>query len=240
MLDLLHQNRCLICHEEIQPSIGWSALFSAEKTPLVCPSCEGKLKKIAGETCRICTRPFQLLDEKFRDGDLCHDCFRWEEDAEWLGYLDQNHSLFLYNEFLKEVMAKFKFRGDYVLSKVFAEFVKERLSGMEAVDFLVPIPLSPERQYERGFNQAAALLIESGFTPAEILTRIHAEKQSKKTRSERIHLSQVFRLRSDVNVEGKKIILIDDIYTTGSTLRHAAKLLKGAGAAHIQSLTIAR
>lgn len=232
-------NRCLICNETIYPTVAWRAIFSAEKEHLLCPTCEGKLEKIDGETCRICGRSFQILDGNFREGDLCHDCVRWEEDPEWLGFLDQNHSLFLYNDFLKEVIAKFKFRGDYVLAGVFAESVKEALQKMPA-DLFVPIPLSDERLSERGFNQAAALLDQSGFPAATILTRIHSEKQSKKTRLERIHLPQVFKLNPDILIEGKKIVLIDDIYTTGSTLRHAAKLLKSAGAVCIQSLTLAR
>jgi competence protein ComFC len=238
-MQLFPQDRCLICHEIILPSLGWGALFSLEKERLICSTCDGKLEKINGDTCRICNRPFHLLDEQFRDGDLCHDCFRWEEDHEWQGYLDKNSSLFLYNDFLKEVITKFKFRGDYVLAKVFAPFFKEKLARI-APDFLVPIPLSRERLVERGFNQAAALLIESGFPPTELLNRIHSEKQSKKSRSERIHLPQVFTVEPTISLEGKTIVLVDDIYTTGSTLRHAAKLLKGSGAASIQSLTIAR
>lgn len=230
---------CLICHEIIYLPVGWRTLFSIEKAHLICPGCEGKLEKIEGETCRICCRPFQQIEEKFRRNDLCHDCVRWEEDPEWQGFLDKNTSIFYYNEFLKEVVAKFKFRGDYVLAKVFAEFFKEELKRHDT-DLFVPIPLSEERLYERGFNQAEALIMESGLSPSPILTRFHSEKQSKKTRSERIHLPQVFQVSPDTHLSGKKILLIDDIYTTGSTLRHAAKLLKGAGAAMVQSLTIAR
>jgi competence protein ComFC len=238
-MNLFLQNRCLNCHELILPSIGWRAIFSEDKEHLICSACEGKLEKIEGDQCRICSRPFCNIDEKFRRDDLCHDCFRWEGDPEWQGYLEKNHSLFLYNEFLKEVIAKFKFRGDYVLAKIFSECFKEKLNKI-APDHLVPIPLSEERLYERGFNQAEALLIESGFSPANLLSRIHTEKQSKKSRSERIHLPQVFQVKPDIQIAGKKIVLIDDIYTTGSTLRHAAKLLNEAGAASIQSLTLAR
>ncbi len=238
-MKIFEQNHCLICHEIILPDIGWQAIFSAEKEQLICNKCERKLEKIAGETCRICSRPFRLLNEKFRDGDLCHDCFRWEEDGKWKGFLTKNYSLYLYNDFLKEVMAKFKFRGDYALAKVFAHFLKEVVQQLEA-DVFVPIPLSEERLFERGFNQAAALLLEAGLPSSEILTRIHLEKQSKKSRTERIHLPQVFRLIPEADIQGKRIILIDDIYTTGSTLRHAAKLLKQAGAENIQSLTLAR
>ncbi|WML24874.1 ComF family protein [Neobacillus sp. OS1-33] len=233
------QYSCLNCHEFILPNIGWRAIFSVEKEQLICQTCEGKLEKIEGEQCRICSRPFQNIDEKFRRGDLCHDCFRWEEDPEWQGYLERNHSLYLYNDFLKELIAKFKFRGDYVLAKLFSDLIKKKLTEI-APDFFVPIPLSEERLYERGFNQASAILLEAGYQSNHLLSRIHSEKQSKKSRAERIHLPQVFQLPPHIQMEGKKVVLIDDIYTTGSTLRHAAKLLKEGGAASVQSLTLAR
>ena len=230
---------CLICHGVIQPTIGWKSIFSVEKELHLCPTCEEKFVKIEGEKCRICSRPFQFLDERFRHEDLCHDCVRWEEDQEWQGYLDSNHSVFLYNDFFKEVMATYKFRGDYVLAKLFAESIKDLLRRLKP-DLLVPIPLSNERLYERGFNQAEAIIVESGLAPSNLITRVHSEKQSKKSRTERIHIPQVFQIDDNYDVEGKEILLIDDIYTTGSTLRHAAKLLKESGAERVQSLTLAR
>lgn len=238
-MNLFPQPHCLLCHEVILPTIGWGALLSPEKERLLCSTCESKLEKISGERCRICSRPFSQLDEQFRHGDLCNDCVRWEEDPEWSGFLNKNLSLFLYHDFLKEVIARFKFRGDYVIAKVFAEQIRKELAKLE-YDILVPIPLSEERLYERGFNQAEALLTEAGSTPTQVLTRIHSEKQSKKSRTERIHVPQVFQMSDEIDLSGQTILLVDDIYTTGSTLRHAAKLLKGAGAVRIQSITLAR
>ncbi|MED3561613.1 ComF family protein [Bacillus xiapuensis] len=238
-MNFFQQNRCYLCHQTIPPIISWRAIFSAERDAYLCSECESKLEKIAGDTCRICCRPFYHLDEQFRHGDLCHDCLRWEEDPEWQGLLSKNTSLFLYNDFFKEVIATFKFRGDYIIAKVFAEQIKEELQNMNG-DILVPIPLSGERLYERGFNQAEALLLEAGFTSTVPLTRVHSEKQSKKTRTERIHLPQVFTIDPQINILGKNIVLLDDVNTTGSTLRHAAKLLRTSGAACIQSLTLAR
>ncbi|MEK4280587.1 MULTISPECIES: ComF family protein [unclassified Cytobacillus] len=152
--------------------------------------------------------------------------------------LDKNVSLFMYNDFLKETIARYKFRGDYIMAKAFSLFIRERLKNME-FDYLAPIPLSPERLYERGFNQSAALIHEAGFTASELLQRIHSEKQSKKSRQDRIHQNQVFKLLP-AEIENKSILLIDDIYTTGSTLHHAAKVLKTGGAQSIQSITLAR
>ena len=79
---------------------------------------------------------------------------------------------------------------------------------------IVPIPLSPERLQERGFNQAEALIVEAGLQSANLLKRTHSEKQSKKSRSDRIHVPQVFSLEP-TTLEGKRILLVDDIYTTG-------------------------
>lgn len=230
---------CLICHEIIRTETSWKAIFSTEKIRYICTECDRLFEKIDGETCRICCRPFKNLEEKFRHGDLCYDCFRWEEDPEWQGNLYLNTSIYLYNDFLKEVMARYKFRGDYILAKIFAESMKVFLQKLTP-DVLVPIPLSEERLYERGFNQADALIIESGYQPTRLLSRIHSEKQSKKSRHERIHFPQVFQVEASESMMGKNVLLIDDIYTTGSTLRHAAKLLKAAGAERVQSLTLAR
>jgi len=238
-MNLFQQDRCLYCHKEIVPLVCWETLLSPEKEPLLCPTCQGRLENITGETCRICSRPFHHLNEQFRDGDLCYDCTRWEQDPDWQGYLEKNHSLYVYNDFLKDLIAMYKFRGDYVLAKIFAELFKKEMTKITS-DLLVPIPLSEERLYERGFNQATAVLTFAGLQSADILTRIHSEKQSKKSREERIHIPQVFKVEPDGEIHGKKVLLIDDIYTTGSTLRHAAKLLKEAGAASVQSFTLAR
>ncbi|NRD76676.1 ComF family protein [Bacillus sp. BRMEA1] len=238
-MNIFPQDFCLICFQPIRSPIGWKSIFSMDKKLYICQDCLKKMEPITGETCKICSRKLQCLDEKFRSGDLCYDCFRWENDENWRGLLTKNHSLFLYNDFLKEVIARFKFRGDYILVKVFIEFFKKKLGELEA-DIFVPIPLSKERLYECGFNQAAALLKESDLPESEILTRTHSEKQSKKSRDDRIHLRQIFQLKPSFPFQGKRVILIDDIYTTGSTLRQAAKLLKDAGAERVESVTIAR
>ncbi|USK52658.1 ComF family protein [Bacillus sp. CMF12] len=229
---------CLICHEEILSAVSWSTLWSKPKENHLCQGCADKLTFIAGKTCEKCSRPFEQLDVRYQTGNLCNDCERWNQDSEWSGLLKKNDSLFIYDDFLKETLARYKFRGDYVLSRAFSPFLRERLKNMD-FDFLVPIPLSSERLYERGFNQSSALIHEAGFTVTELLSRIHSEKQSKKSRQERIHLHQVFQ-PLNVDIEDKIILLIDDIYTTGSTLYHAAKVLKAGGAESISSITLAR
>lgn len=229
---------CLSCHSELIPQVSWSVFFTKTVPVHLCRSCENQLCPIQGTTCKICDRPFEKLDHKYIIGDICYDCVRWEADSNWQSALLNNHSIYLYNDFLKEVISQYKFRGDYVLAKAFSAVIRKKIKSIE-YDLLVPIPLSKERQYERGFNQSEGLIIEAGFQPANLLQRIHSEKQSKKSRHDRIHVQQVFQC-TEHDLTDKRILLIDDIYTTGSTLRHAAKLLKGAGAGSVSSLTLAR
>lgn len=231
--------RCLHCGEVIIPVIGWGNLFSREEVVLLCDQCTNQLVPIEGECCVRCSRPFGGLTDEFRKGEFCYDCVRWEEQEEWSGVLERNISLYIYNDFLKEVISRYKFRGDYVLSKFFGNELKKVLKNLE-YDFLVPIPLSETRLYERGFNQAEALIVEAGLDHVYVLNRTHSEKQSKKTRKERVGSDNVFIFSNIEQILGKKVVLVDDVYTTGSTIMHAARVLMEHGAVSISSITIAR
>ncbi len=219
------------------PQMGWTALFSKEESNFMCTECYTKFEKIEGVTCQTCDRPLARVEPQYIVDNRCLDCIRWEADDQWAGTLERNYSLIQYNDFAQEVIAQYKYRGDYMLAYIFAPLIKQKLRSIP-FDTIVPIPLSEKRLYERGFNQSEALIAASGYQPNNLLTRTHSEKQSKKSRTERIHLRQVFQTK--INIPNKKILLIDDIYTTGSTIRHAAKVLKDAGAGSIASLTIAR
>ncbi|MFD1020297.1 ComF family protein [Thalassobacillus hwangdonensis] len=140
---------------------------------------------------------------------------------------------------MQELIAKWKYRGDYMLVHAFEEMWKARtmahFSQQECI--YVPIPLSEERLQERGFNQAEALARFLPSPPRNLLSRAHSEKQSKKKRQERITSANPFSLNEKVS---KPVVLVDDIYTTGITLRHAAKLLKENGCPKVYSLSLIR
>jgi competence protein ComFC len=233
---------CLYCHDSYLEAWSWAALFGLDKRPILCEPCKSKLVLIKEDICRICGRSLSLFPEQYRQGDCCYDCIRWEEYEEWKGVLKQNRSLYVYNDFLKEVIAKIKYRGDAELMKAFYPIARSKLRSISRKSLLVPIPLSKERKYERGFNQAEifARSINSNVHP--ILERItHEEKQSKKTRKDRmLKKNNPFTVIDEDRVKEKTIVLIDDVYTTGSTLRYAAKVLKEAGAMQISSVTLAR
>lgn len=215
--------------------------MSSEKS-IICFACEQEFEKITGKLCVICGRIWEAVPLDNRHGDLCSDCFKWEYSLEAKGSLKMNRSIYKYNEHMKEILASYKFRGDAMIANVFQSSFKEgfNLFYKKEEPLVVPIPLSPERLYERGFNQALLLAELLGEPVADILTKADAPKQSKKGRQERLVRENTFHIVSPEKVKAKKILLVDDIYTTGTTLRMAAKLLRDAGATSISALTLIR
>ncbi|MDC3412221.1 ComF family protein [Aquibacillus sp. 3ASR75-11] len=224
---------CIWCDTEIMIEVNWNNLFYPDHPKPLCDQCETKLDFLSGNQCTLCGRNWDF-------GNRCRDCARWEKDPEWQGVLTFNRSVFSYSKAIQEMVAKWKYRGDYVLVESFrqgfqAAFTKQ-FSFLE-VAVIVPIPLSLERLSERGFNQAEALADFLNATTIQALTRIHGEKQSKKTRRERLVSTNPFEVVTHIKTP---VILIDDIYTTGITIRHAAKKLRDAGCPEVYSFTLIR
>lgn len=214
----------------------WFSFINGSEINNLCRQCEKELKFISGCTCVKCY--------KLTRSQLCDDCMKWSQFFNGNDPLEKNISTFHYNDFLKEVIAKWKYRGDYVLIDMFnthmTKTVKKLWKSIVSEAIFVPIPLSRERLTERGFNQSLAIaekLVKNKNDIQPILQRIHGEKQSKKTRTQRIFGKNPFKLIKKTN---KSVILVDDIYTTGTTLRHAATLLKQGGCPAIYSYSLIR
>lgn len=236
------RQHCLWCDETISEVVSWHEVFGFGKKELICPSCRHGLERLTEPFCKICGRSLEALDETFRKGDLCYDCVRWEE-SEFAHLLIKNRSLYHYNAFLKDVISQYKFRGDVAMVEGFRHEWEQLFHKEFQGKRLVPIPLSKERLYERGFNQAAELTALLPTACCEVLERpLHEQKQSKKSREERLHFHEgVFRLASNSSmIKGEEVVLVDDIYTTGATLRQAAKVLLAGGAASVSAMTLAR
>lgn len=220
--------KCVICHDEWMPHMSFSILLTLRQADVCCPRCRARFIRLEGSCCERCSR--------FSDQAVCEDCIAWEKRK---SALKQNVSVYMYNDWMKEVMNRFKFRGDYALVEAFRCDVRAVFSKYFSSDvFLVPIPLSPSRLAERGFNQAEAIASLLPLPIISPLRRIDDEKQSKKTRRERF-VGRKFFL-AEGSVAGKRMVIVDDIYTTGATVHEAAKLLYDAGAREICSFTLIR
>ncbi|KGX93945.1 competence protein [Pontibacillus halophilus JSM 076056 = DSM 19796] len=221
---------CLWCEAELVPEVTWSTFIGPFEANVLCQICSERMERIGAIVCPRCNRPMEEMKP-------CYDCERWELSGT---KLTMNKSLFLYNEFMQEVVAQWKYRGDYALIELFRADVEQIFRSMRTNWYdaiLVPIPLSELRMKERGFNQAAVLAQATGLPVQDLLTRVHGEKQSKKTRHERMNTGNPFSIRGSVP---PKVVLVDDIYTTGQTLQHAATLLHQNGSVEIASFTLIR
>ena len=231
---------CVWCYTKIIPEVEWQTFFFPEKPRTLCQKCEASLEKIDLIACEMCGRP-STKDKQQENPTICPDCAKWQQDPRWKSILTFNRSVYQYNPLLQDMITKWKYRGDYHVFHAFEEAVVETFKHyfVKTVPdaILVPIPLSAERLEERAFNQAKVLADLLPYQSENVLQRIHGEKQAKKTRQERLDSTNPFVLKSPIT---KTVILIDDIYTTGTTLRHAAKILKQQGCPKVYAFTLAR
>ena len=220
---------CLICDRQIEAEITWVTVFKLKPQPPICLTCADQFSKIGEPTCDYCGRD---------DRQTCTDCVRWQKRD----VMTMNRAVYRYNEFLKETITRFKYRGDYALVEAFStEFAtgfKNAFPAIPSTTRLVPIPLSDERLRSRAFNQAEALAKLLPYETVSLLKRTTGEKQAKKNRQARLAMANPFQLNG--NIEPSPVIIIDDIYTTGATIHHAAKILKQAGCQPVASFTLAR
>lgn len=150
---------------------------------------------------------------------------------------------------VREAVIGFKFGGQYHQRPRLVGWLQDGFAYMAAAeewDGLVPVPLHRLRQRERGFNQAEELalgLSEDTKVPVvKALQRVVATRQQAHlTRAQRWeNIRGAFSLAPKANVKGKRLILIDDVLTTGATVETCARVLQKAGAAEVVVLTVAR
>ena len=218
---------CLLCKGQIEDKSSFLRLFLLkEEGPSCCSTCYQNFERISEEHCPRC----------FRDGksDLCTDCQKWEEEGNQV----QHQSLFTYNEAMKTYFGQYKFQGDYALRFVFAKATKKAVK-MFREHAIVPIPVSIEKFQVRGFNQVQGILDAANLSYRNILEKKDTLAQSSKTREERLQTQQAFKINNGVDLPDK-ILLVDDIYTTGKTLQLAKQILLEAGVKEVLSFSIAR
>ncbi|MGM8212547.1 ComF family protein [Virgibacillus sp. W0430] len=223
---------CLWCNQEIIQEISWKNVFKWEERLLLCTECFSSLEVVSEHRCRRCSRS--------TTGGECKDCIWWKHYSRFNDPLTFNVSIFVYNELMQDIVSHWKYRGDYVLGTAFQSIFKNvfirNFPSFKSYT-IVPIPLTEERRLIRGFNQAEVLASFLPKASSKLLIRHSSEKQAKKTRKERLSATNPFKQVETVN---NPVILVDDIYTTGSTLRHAAQLLKENGCPKVVSFTLIR
>ncbi|TVP90653.1 ComF family protein [Alkalibacterium sp.] len=208
--------------------------FHCKNRPL-CLGCSRQLKRLDSFTrCSGCSR----ISEREAH---CQDCLAWRQRYPQLKLKHQ--AVYAYNGFAREMVKQFKFSGDCELAAAFSEEIKELTRCRRRSSLVIPIPISRSSIETRGFNQTELLLESARIEYQRVLENaFQREKQSKKTRFERLESPQPFivRDRMEGEIKGKNLIIVDDIYTTGRTVYHAAQLLSQYNPASISSVSLFR
>lgn len=224
---------CIYCFRKILSELSWGNIITGTKKKKLCSSCINSFLPLNPLLCEKCSTESR--------SEICSDCIEWSNRYNNEDVLTRNYSAFKYNEFTQKYLARWKYQGDFILIDGIKEltkiYIKENLNFIDETYTIIPIPLSEERIKERAFNQATSIAKLLGEVEESFLTQQSNEKQSKKTKKERIGSINYFKVHNKLT---GKVLLVDDIYTTGTTVRHAATLLLENGASEVSSFTFIR
>jgi ComF family protein len=229
--------------EAVYPSgiycISCGSMIDSTRDYALCDSCMKSFHWAGMKTCGKCGK---ILADDYRHG-LCWDCRQFGHD------FDKGYTCVQYGLLERGVLMDYKYRGKPYIGRQLGKILYDRMEAEDVeYDIVVPVPMHEKRRAERGYNQAevmAGVLARKKGVPCAggMLVR-------KKETAAMKGLGQVERYENMKNVfavsdknhytiAGKRILLVDDIYTTGSTLDACSRVLKDAGAEAVYVLTFA-
>lgn len=201
-----------------------------------CTDCWTKLEFLGPGGCDICGLPLQATESQ-----LCAPCLAKPPR------LARTRAAVAYDDLSGSLAMRLKYGRKVAVAKTMARYMEPMVAEVPPEALIVPVPLHRTRLWSRGFNQSALIANELSrrlCIPADVmvLRRIRPTPplrgmtplQRRKT------VSGAFQVRDKAAVEGKSVILIDDVLTTGSTVEACARALERAGAARIELLAFAR
>lgn len=207
----------------------------------LCDDCRQDLERWPSPACAVCAVPFPTIADEVPVGYRCGPCRRRSPPYEAL------ISTWCYQPPVDQVLTAFKFRRLDYLGRQLGETMAEiHLSLKEDNDVVVPVPLFWFRRLTRGFNQAhllAKALASKWDLPCEelLVRRRPTLHQSRLGRGSRLgNLRRAFRVPRPDACRGRRVLLVDDVTTTGATAAAASECLRRAGAAEVRVLTAAR
>lgn len=224
LMDVLIPPACLVCATRIE-----------DQKQVLCSDCEAKIAMISSAVCPVCGSEIQKFP--------CEVCL--EEDFAF----DSARSLFKYQTPVQELIHQLKYNGYVSPAGYFALPLAEMIEmdeNLQDNDYICAVPLHPVRKRERGYNQSDLIAFATaqlvGLPYRNPVSRcVNTLSQTTLNKAHRIkNLNSAFVVKDASEVLGKKIILVDDVFTTGSTLNEIAKTLRSAGAERITAITVAR
>jgi len=230
-LGLLYPEVCQLCGEaRATPAEGY-----------VCAGCRAKARFIQQPFCQRCGRPFE--------GDIttqfeCANC----QEMEW--HFESARSAVVARDPVLEVIHRYKYQRALWFEPFLADLLIRAavpVLGQQKPSMIVPVPLHPTKQREREFNQAERLARHLGAAMQipvnnRLLRRVVPTRtQTQLSRQERLaNVRNAFAMRGGQRLNGERIVLVDDVLTTGATTSACARVLTAAGAGEVCVWTVAR
>lgn len=222
-LNIIYPRCCPVCHQILR-----------NQKHLICPECAGNLKPYSGPRCMKCGKPVE------EEREYCSECTGRERA------FTKGRGIYLYDDRMRASLVKYKYYGRREYGDFYAAaictYARTEIERWKP-DLLIPVPLHPSKKRVRGFNQAEYLAERIGAyygipVSSRILVKTRKTKSQKKldARERRRNLQGAFTVKE--RVDGLHILIIDDVYTTGSTMDAAAFCLRMAGAASVCFLTV--
>lgn len=225
---------CRLCSE---------LLTHASRIP-ICDACLASVQRVPAEGCEICGQPWMVPERAGEKSRFCQDC------CEQKFAFRCARSFGLYEGALVHAILLLKYERIEPLGAWFATRLAEVVRGeidKLAADVVVPVPLHPQRKKERGFNQvdlfAEPLSRRLGlpYRPALLMrARPRPEKHLLRNEERWEAVRGAFAIQAGGRVDNLRILLLDDVMTTGATLDACSRALRDAGAESVLGLTVAR
>lgn len=232
-INLILPPRCIKCGKILSEHNG------------LCPECFAAVNFISEPYCHICGHPFSdTAGTKFSTKQICGNCAKEKKHL-----FKMQRSAFVYDENSKNLVIDFKFHDKTSSAEVLANmlFVAGKDIWAENPDYLIPVPMHKKRLLKRRYNQAALLckyLSLKTLVPTDYFSLVRTQNTvpqvSLTGAKRRNNLKNAFSVKHPEKLKGKNVVLVDDVKTTGSTLRECAKTLQKNGITNIYTLTLSQ
>jgi len=231
IFDFFFPPKCPLCGED----------YGGRHQGRPCPGCVSRIQFLSPPLCPRCGRGFASAADR---DHLCSECLTEER------FFTRARAVCIYEGLIVEAISRFKYGRVARLARPLGGFLADYQDPdftFSGLDLVVPVPLHPKRLRERGFNQSLLLARRLGLRhslPLDITALCRArptQPQTQLSGSERqTNVRGAFEVRKPEAVAKKRVLLIDDVFTTGATVRECAKVLLHAGAQQVDVLTLAR
>ena len=191
--------------------------------------------------CKICLKEFEYHGI-FKKTCICNSCFKQFKIIDQKEKIDGviTHFIYEYNSFFKTQLFHYKGCYDYELRSIFLDRFKYEIKIKYSSYIIIPLPSTKKDDEKRGFNHVEEIFSSLNIKIIKAIYKNKDFKQSDRSKQERSKVKYDFSIKENIDLKNKKILIVDDILTTGSSLRSAINLVKSKNPKTINALIIAR